>query len=217
MKKLVFIFCFLIGHIFAATDCETFKSKGCLYIPSDIKSSNVLVFIRGLYQGKSDVPLKKKTKVSLETMNDSQFQLITLSEKLGMILFVSGSSKETFGLNEFKVLEKKLNKNFTSMTFAAHSGGYAGLNSSLLTLKENPSLVKRIFMLDNFYSVKEGGLKDTLRNFYNLGVKCQGFVTHHNSERQKNFYSFCEVVGPKNFSHSGSVGPYLSSQLDSAF
>jgi len=217
MMKLFLILNFLITYSFAGTDCETFKSKGCVYVPPEIKSSEVLVFIRGLYQGKSEVALKKKSKVALETMNDPQFQLKALSEKTGMILFVSGSSKEIFGLNEFKILGKKLNKNIYGITFAAHSGGYAGLNSSLLTFKENSSLIKRIFMLDNFYSEKEGGLKDTLRGFYNSGVKCQGFMTYHNLKNQRKYYSFCEVIGPENFSHSGSVGPYLFSEFKSSF
>ncbi len=212
---LSFLFCPMMSFCGELLDCQLLpENRGCLYLPDSSKTySNVLVFLRGKFEGNAVVPKEDRERAALQALES--FGLKEKAKQLDAALFVTGSPH--YGLLKDDIESLATRKFVTSdsgLYLASHSGGYMGLWRTLESYESEPKRLLGIFMLDNFYSRKEPFLV-LLKSVVGQGVRCIGFLTDHNVERFESLYKKipCKADGPEGFSHSGSVSTCLDHYL----
>lgn len=191
------------------------SGKACLYWPSSDKPSGLIIFIRGHwrnYQGQ--VPSSLWPQSAKEAL--AQYGWRRFVEKTHWAVVILPSSHLSLSFEDYeKILEQHDWSHEMPVWLASHSGGYFGLDQSLKSwpLDKWP-LIKKILMLDNFYS-SNATLINNLKAYVQAGGLCQGFLTAHNLTRYQTYYASlpCPVSGPKGANHDGSVATCLLSSV----
>lgn len=154
-------------------DCQPHE-LGCVYVPAEPKA--LLVYFRGHWGAyKGNVPQDQLLASARQAF--SRFELRRVADEAKAAVLVIGSSHLPVIADQITALERELKVRFESVSFAAHSGGNAGLSKSLLGGRRPD----RVVMLDNFY-FEEKVSKDIQALVFS-GTVCVGFLTPHNHDR----------------------------------
>lgn len=147
--------------------------------------SNTQNFFPGYAQElglKGEVPSSKEKSWIAYLLGPGNYHLAPHILESKCPVFVLGDSNSHPSTLEIKEVMKKAGAQFLSLM--SHSGGYAGLNTSLKNWdSEILNSVNTIVMLDNFYSSE---LATTMKRVFGtekLNQICKGFRTQHNTKR----------------------------------
>ena len=111
----------------------------------------------------------------------SFYKLKRLADEKRVAVLVTGSSDIAVTQADVDKLRAGLGVDFSSISAAAHSGGYVGLKRSIGTFAR----LERVILLDSFYDDFSAPVSDKIRQ----GAACTGFYTPHNAARYAKYFS----------------------------
>lgn len=164
----------------AAEDCRPLPGVGCVYAPEGLpEDAPLLVYLRGHHGSLgADVPAAQCLSSSRQAFK--AFRLGALADEKGLAVLVTYRSGLPVTPADVAAAGKALQRSFSKVILAAHSGGYVGLGRTL----DAGTPAARVVMLDDFYGAGADGLPRKLQKAIALGASCSGFYTPHNA---KNF------------------------------
>ena len=125
-------------------------------------------------------------------------------------VLVTCSSDRGVTESDVAALERDSGKAFSGRILAAHSGGYVGLEASLLA----GLVFQRLLMLDDFYFGTD--LSPKIQARVSAGASCAGFYTAHNLKRYETRFRSavaCSVEPHDDLGHDETVVKCLASYL----
>jgi hypothetical protein len=166
--------------------CQAFEPVGCLYVPdsarlpaADGSAPTLLVFIRGLHaddesrvEGEGPLLGGARAAFMSHALGDA-------ADAAGVAVLVTGASDMKVSAGHIAAAAARSGLGFGRIVLAAHSGGYFGLNRTLAADDFPRALVKRVIMLDNFYSY--GNLAPIRGLVAGGGCSCSGFYTNQSA------------------------------------
>jgi len=177
------------------SDCKTLR----VYFPGHAQELEL----------KGSVPQKREREWAEALLKSENYKLAAAITTSTCPTLILGDSIKTIKASE--IASQLTESEAISIELYSHSGGYVGMNASLEMWEENEfSKVKKIVLLDNFYS---SALASTLKEKFGDKLKqmCKGFYTPHNADRFKSYYSkICPNVDSKGKSeHKTAVRLYF--------
>lgn len=111
----------------------------------------------------------------------SFYKLRRLADEKRIAVLVTGSSDIAVTQADVEKLQAALGGKFSSVSVAAHSGGYTGLTRSIGTFGR----LERIILLDSFYDDFSAPVSAGIAQ----GAACTGFYTPHNAARYDKYFA----------------------------
>ncbi len=189
--------------------CTPFTlAHGCVYKPKNINNPHeLIIYIRGVFAGVHQVP-PHLHQASIDQLKNT-LRLPEIANQMGAPIYMTSSATSAFTSADLVRLAQLLGlATPIKVTIAAHSGGYKGMQQTLLNLTSMPEgfALKQILMLDNFYM--DPDWINAFEQAVNNGASCRGYITDHNMARFTSRFKTkvpCQVEGPKGFNHEGDL------------
>lgn len=200
----------------AGGECAPVAGVGCFYSGAPAgAAAPLLIYYRG-WLSETNYPggglsgghiggadLLRSARAAL-----SFYGLKRLADEKRLAVLVTGSSDIGVTRADLDRLAAQLGAAFTSVSVAAHSGGYAGLSKSL----DSFGRLEKMILLDPFYSDFSAKVAAQVGR----GAACGGFYTRHNAARYKQFFSGSGCAAEPRTS-PGDHEYYVPSSLKKAF
>jgi hypothetical protein len=191
--------------------CVPLRPLGCLYVPASLGDSpTLIIYYRGHLNGAPHVEgwpnvLRSASHAFAER------GLSRSADASGMAALVTGSSDLGVTGAQLQAAEALAGVHFGNIVLASHSGGFVGMEATMGSSSFPMERVRRVVMLDNFYS---GGMLSPIRRLTSAGADCSGYFTNWSDRSIMQTYSgVCSLEDRRTAGddpHSASVNACLA-------